>query len=165
MEFDVSLTERDIYHFSMYHAYLGGMQGVSSIVIAVLIFTIATITAGTTQFLYTILYFVFSIVFLVYIPVTLKLRAKQQMKSSGILSRPLHYKVDDEGIKVIQDEASAQLGWEQIYKVAATKRNLLIYSNRVHAYIIPRNQIEDNYDEFQRLARKKLAAYRVRMKG
>lgn len=165
MEFDVILSEKDIYRFSMYHAYLGGMQGIFSVVIAILVAGIAISTAGNVEILYTILYLGFSVVFLVYIPVTLKLRARQQLKSSGTLSRPLHYKIDESKIMVSQGEATAELPWEQIYKMVSTKKNLLIYSNRVHAYILPRVQIEENYGEIKSLAETKLARYRLKMKA
>lgn len=45
IEFDVNLTERDMYRFSMYHNYTG-FQGIFSILIAIAAFAAAVVTRG-----------------------------------------------------------------------------------------------------------------------
>jgi hypothetical protein len=72
--------------------------------------------------------------------------------------------VGDEGIQVTQGEASALLQWEQIYKMVATKSNVLVYSNRTNAYVIPREQLGEKYAALAELAQAKLPKYRVKMK-
>ena len=64
-----------------------------------------------------------------------------------------------------QGEESALLTWEQIYKMVATKHNVLVYSNRTNAYVIPREQLGDAYGALAQLALAQLPDYRVRMKG
>jgi hypothetical protein len=54
--------------------------------------------------------------------------------------------------------------WEAVYKAVSTKRQILIYSTRINAYIIPREQIGDQYDAFVELAGKMLEPYRMRLK-
>ena len=110
------------------------------------------------------LYIGISILLLFYIPVTLWLRAKQSIKASPVLSQSLHYCVDEEGFTVTQGEASGVLGWKQIYKMVATKQLVLVYSGRLNAYIIPREQLGDRYVTLAKLAREKLPKFRVRMK-
>ena len=41
---------------------------------------------------------------------------------------------------------------------------MLVYSNRVNAYIIPREQITDKYDDFVEIAKSKLEKYRLIIK-
>ena len=54
--------------------------------------------------------------------------------------------------------------WDQIYKMVSTKNNVLVYSNRVNAYVIPRQQLGEKYRELAELAEGKLPKYRVKLK-
>ena len=103
-------------------------------------------TRGKIEAAYTALYIVFGIVFLVYPPVSLYLRSKRTLAMSEVLRGTLHYEVDEEGLHVSQKEESALLPWEQIYKMVATKHNVLVYSSRINAYVIPRAQLGESYD-------------------
>ena len=48
--------------------------------------------------------------------------------------------------------------------MVSTKKQVLIYSNRVNAYIIPRDQLGENYEAVKEIAQQKLEKYRIRMK-
>ena len=107
---------------------------------------------------------VFGIVFLVYPPVSLNIRSKHALASSEVLRNALHYAVSENGFIVSQGEASAELPWTQIYKMVATKCNVLVYSNRTNAYVIPREQLgEETYRALAEMANFKLEKYRVKM--
>ncbi len=163
MEFDIKLKPQDMYRFNMYQTY-SGFHGIFSIIVAIVIFIVAGATHGAIDVSYTVIYIAFGIIFLFYMPVTLYLRSKHALASSEVLSRSLHYLVDDKGFTVSQGEESATLPWEQIYKMVATKSNVLVYSTRINAYIIPREQITDQYAELAKIAAEKLPKYRVKMK-
>ena len=162
-EFDITLNSKDMYRFSMYHAYTGS-QGIISVLIAALCFFVSIKTRGSVELTYTILYAVFGVVILFYIPVQLYLRSKRQIMSSEVLRRPLHYRVDEKGVHTSQDDASADLPWDQIYKMVSTRHNVLIYSNRVNAFIIPKDQIEREYRMLAQIAEKHLPKYRYKVK-
>lgn len=162
-EFDVSITSKDMYRFNMYHAY-HGFQGIFATVIGVLVLIVAAATAGRVETMYTVLYAVFGIIFLIYVPVSLFMRSKQQILSSEVLRQPLHYRIDGEGVHVSQKDQTADLLWNQIYRVVSTKSNLLIYSSRVNAYVIPRNAIQGEYETIVRLAGEHLEKYRQKLK-
>ncbi len=162
-EFDITLSARDMYRFSMYHAYTGS-QGIVSIVISAFCFFAAFRTYGYVGQPYTILYAAFGVLFLIYIPFNLYLRSKRQILLSEALRNMLHYVVDEQGIHTSQNGASADLPWEQVYKLIVTGSQILIYSNRVNAYIIPRNQIAAEYEAFCRMAKQNLPKYRLKMK-
>ncbi len=163
IEFDITLTGRDMYRFSMYHAYTGS-QGIISIVLAVLSFFVAAKTYDSVSLSYTILYAVFGILFLFYMPLNLYLRSKRQFLMSEELRKALHYVVDDTGIHTSQNEAAADLSWEQVYKIISTGSSVYVYSNRVNAYIIPKNQIEGQYEKLREIAKAHLPKYRCKMK-
>lgn len=162
-EFDIKLTVKDMYRFSMYHSY-SGIQGITSIVIAVLAFFVAGRTYGSVETMYTVLYVVFGVLFLTYMPVHLYLRAKQQILTSEVFKNPLHFQVTGEKITSSQNGQTADLPWEQIYKVVETKSNILVYSSRINAFVLPKSQLQDAYGPLREIMREKLPGYRLKLK-
>lgn len=163
MEFDIKIKSQDMYRFNMYQTY-SGFHGIFSIIVSIFIFVVAALTYGGLDITYTILYIAFGIIFLFYLPVTLWIRSKHALAVNEVLKGTLHYLVDDKGFTVSQGEESATLAWDQIYKIVATKSNVLVYSTRINAYIIPREQIAEQYASLAKLVKEKLPAYRVKMK-
>lgn len=163
LEFDITLTSKDMYRFNMYQTY-SGFHGWFSVFVSIIIFIVAGLTYGDLELTYTILYVVFGIVFLLYMPVSLLIRSKHVMAASEVLQKPLHYSVGEEGFCVSQGEEEATLPWKQIYKMVSSKHNVLVYSNRTNAYVIPREQLGDKYSALTRIATEQLEDYRVKMK-
>lgn len=163
MEFDIKITDKDMYRFNMYHAYTG-FQGIFATVIGIAVLVVAAVTFGKIEITYSILYLLFGVIFLFYVPVSLKMRSKRQILASPVLKETLHYTVDEAGIHVSVGEQTADLEWKMIYKIVSTKSNLLIYSSRVNAYVIPRAQLGEQYEAVKALAKQKLESYRLRMK-
>ena len=85
------------------------------------------------------------------------------LAASEVLRGTLHYLVDENGFTVSQGEESANLPWDQIYKMVATKSNVLVYSTRINAYIIPREQLGEQYKDLAKIANEKLPKHRVKM--
>lgn len=162
-EFDIKITDKDMYRFNMHHAYTG-FQGIFATLIGVAVLVVVFLTKGKVDMTYTLLYILFGVIFLVYTPVSLKLRSKRQILMSPALKENLHYKVDEEGIHVSVGEQTADLAWNMIYKMVSTKSNVLIYSSRVNAYVIPLEQLGDRYGAVKALAETKLEPYRRKLK-
>lgn len=162
-EFDITLSDKDMYRFSMYHTYRGS-QGAVSVILAILSFIAAVKTYGSVTGTYTILYVVFGCLFLFYMPCSLYLKSKRQFLMSEVLRDSLHYVVDDTGVHTSQNGETADLHWEQVYKIVSTKRQVLLYSNRVNAYIIPREQLGKNYEILCQIAGEHLKKFRFKMK-
>ena len=112
-------------------------------------------------------YFLVALIFLLYVPLTLRIRSKRQIRMSSVLKDTLHFEMRDEGIAVSteHEEEEAVLPWESIYKAVTTKHNLLIYSNRVNAYIIPKAQVSDKLPQIYEALRKHCDDYRLHIKG
>jgi len=166
LEFDIKLKPKDMFLFNMYQTYTS-FSGWFSIVFGVAFFGFAGCScyaykeAGYTN---AVLYLLAGIFLLAYMPFTLWMRAGRSIKASPVLSGVLHYHVDADGFTVTQGEASGVLAWKQIYKMVATKSNVLVYSNRLNAYVIPRAQLGEQYVSLAKLANDKLPKFRVRMK-
>jgi hypothetical protein len=163
VSFDVKLRPEDLFRFNMYQTYRG-VQGWISIILGILSFVMAKTTWGEAEPPYTVMYIVVGLLFWFYIPVSLWLRAKVTIKTNAVLSGTLHYEVSESCIHVTQGDEEGELPWEAIYKAVSNRNQILIYTTRINAYIIPREQIGDQYGAFVELATKKLESYRLRLK-
>lgn len=162
-EFDVNLTPQDMYKFNLYHTY-HGMHGILSIVMAIFVFVVTITTWGSVDMTYSIIYIVLGVLFIFYIPINLWMHAKIQMQRSEALRDTQHFIIDDEGITIIQGEERATLEWKKIYKVVATKSNLLVYSTKVNAYVFPIREMGEHYEPICVMMKEKLEKYRLKIK-
>ena len=64
-----------------------------------------------------------------------------------------------------REKKTGDMEWQAIYKIVANAKQILIYSNRKSAYIIPMEQIGDQYAAFRTLAEQKLEKYKLRIKA
>ena len=131
----VNLTDTDLFKFLMYHNYHGA-QGKLGMVVALLAF----LAAGM---LYTVLYIVCGVVFLVYTPLSLKLKASRQFQLAPDLGEEMTYEFSDEGIRSSIKDQSVQVKWINLFKIVGKGDYIYIYTDRLHASIIPKRCIED----------------------
>lgn len=162
-EFDIQLQPVDMYRYNLYHTYTS-LSGYLSILLSLIAFAAAVKTWGEVTLVYTVIYLALGVLLLFYVPVTLYLRSKQQVLASPVLKNVLHYTVDDTGVTTSQGEASSTLAWDQVYRVVATKHNILICINPRNAFIIPRAQVAEEYQTIRQIAKKHLEKYRFKMK-
>ena len=141
ISFEATITEQDLYKYNLHHSYTS-TQGIFSIVVAALLIVAWVMQFDRLSLVYLVLYPLIALMFLLYIPLNLRLRAKQQMQQE-VFKHPLTYTLGDDGISVSSPTAEkpAVLPWDYVYKIVTWSGYLLIYSNRVNAYIIPRTQI------------------------
>lgn len=165
VEFDVQLQPKDLYRFNMFQTYTG-FSGFVSIALGILAFVMAGIAAAKpdTQDAYLFMYIVMGVIFWFYVPVVLWFRAKSTLKSNKVLAGQLHYEVSEEFIKVTQEKESGELPWDMVYKIVSTKNMVLIYSNRVNAYIIPMQQLDGKYAAFCEVAEGRLEKFRLKLR-
>ena len=163
VEFDVKLEPKDLYRFNLYQTYTGS-QGIISILIIILAGIMTAVSYKDGNYSYAVMYGIFFVIFIGYIPVTLWTKAKLTLKSNKVLADTLHYEVSEDGIRVTQGEESGELPWKQIYKMISTRNHVLIYSGRKNAYIIPKSQLGGQYDRLAELANNSLEKFRVKMK-
>ena len=56
------------------------------------------------------------------------------------------------------------LPWEYVFKVATWKDYLLIYSNRINAYIIPKADIQSQYSDVVAYIKTHVEDYKLQIK-
>ncbi len=115
-EFDIQLHTIDMYRYNLYHTYTTA-SGYLAILIAVIALAAAVRKWGEVSLSNSVMYVMVGIILLIYTPLTLYLRSKQQVQGSPVLKNILHYTIDDTGITTSQGEMSSTLAWEQVYRV------------------------------------------------
>ena len=162
--FDIKLDAKDLFKFNMMQAYRG-MQGALSILLPILVFAYAITSYGTVSVGSTFVYVGLGVLFLVYVPISLWLRVNKIVKDEkNALSKCLHYEFEENRIFVSVGEESVEFKWENIFQMKKSGDLILVYTNRINAYILPISQIEGKYDELSKLAHAKLEKYRIKMK-
>lgn len=161
---DIKLDAKDLFRFNMQQAYRG-MQGILSIILPILVFAYAVASFGEVSIGSTLVYVGLGIVFLVYVPISLWLRVNKIVKDeNNALSKTLHYEFEEEVIRVSVEEESVEFKWENIFQMKTSGPLLLVYTNRINAYVLPLNQVGAKYEELSKLAHEKLETYRIKMK-
>lgn len=163
VKFDVKMTQKIMYNFLMNHTYRS-MAGVMGILFGVAAFVIFGITLGYAETFMSVLYLLFGIWFLLYLPVNLYLRSGKQVKSNPVFKKPLHYTINDEGITTEQDDQQAQMKWEDLVKVTETKMSLLIYTGKRYSFVLPKEAMGSQYKDVAALIKKHMPDRKVKMK-
>ncbi len=133
VEFDVKITAGDLYDYMLHHTY-SGASGLIGAVAGALMVVAGFSGAG-------MLCLIAGIVILLYLPITLFLKSKQQFLMNAAFKKPLHYKLTEEGIEVSQGEEAQRQKWEDMYKAVSTNKSLIVYTTPVNATIFPRRDL------------------------
>ena len=161
---DIKVNAKDLFQFNIMQAYRG-MQGALSIILPILIFAYAVTSYGSVSIGSTLVYVGLGIMFLIYVPISLWLRVNKIVKDeNNALSKTLHYEFEEEVIRVSVEEESVEFKWENIFQMKTSGKLLLVYTNRINAYILPLVQVGENYEALSKLAHEKLEKYRIKMK-
>ena len=142
-EFDFHMDEKTLSDFYMSYN-MSGISGFIWPILGVLAIVIAILSGGTTPITYRLLYVVFGLIFIFYIPWDLKRKAKKQIAKNPAYAKPIHYVLDEEGITTVQEENSATLEWKHFSKIKRTKRSMILYMRNRNACVIPLEVFADD---------------------
>ena len=96
IEFDVKIDAGVLYDYMLHHTY-SSTSGLIGAVAGALMIVAFFSGAG-------VLCLIAGLIILLYLPITLFLKSKQQFLSNPYFKKPLHFKMTEEGIKVSQGE-------------------------------------------------------------
>ena len=166
VEFDIKLQEKDLFRFNMYHSYHKVSIWIFTL-LGVAIFALSFTTINEIEATYTMLYWLCGLIFIFYTPLNLKTTVKFSMKDGSPLSKTLHYEFLADGVVVnCADDGKKQTQvapWTQIYRVVETKHQVLIYTSRVNASVLPKEQIEQ-LDLLKEIFKEHLPSYRLKIR-
>lgn len=162
-KFDVKMTGKILYDFLMTHTYRS-FSGFFSIILGILGVVLTVATFGKTETMISVVYGVFSVYFLCYQPITLYMRAVNQVKRNPMYREPMHYEISDEGIKSSQNDANVLIPWENIVKVTESKYSLLLYTGKISSFVLPKENIGEQITIVEGLLKKHLEAEQIKIK-
>ena len=86
-------------------------------------------------------YLIFGLIVLFYLPVTLYVNAKKNVNLVESYKKPLHYRLNGQGMEVSQDETTQTQPWSGVVKVCATGSNIFVFTSKKTATIFPRREL------------------------
>lgn len=134
VEFDVKITCGSLYDYLLHYTYtsLQGLVGAGAGALFLVEYFVSR------QFLF----LACGLLILVYLPVSLYLRAKQQ-SLNPVFKQPIHYRMTEEGIEISQGEETQTHGWDVFYKAGSTMGSVLLYTTKRNATIFPKRQLQE----------------------
>lgn len=163
VKFDVKMTQKIMYDFLMNHTYKS-FAGVFGLLFGLSAFVVFGMTFGKVDTWQSILYGLFGIWFILYLPVNLYLRSVKQVKLNPTFKKPITYTISGEGISTSQEDKSAQIKWEDMVKVRQTRYSLLVYTGKRYSFVLPRESMGDRYQDAVTLIREHMDPKRVKIK-
>ena len=139
LEFDVNIDSKVLYDYLLKHTY-SGMQGILSTIVGVLMIMMFLSGEG-------ILYLIFGIVVILYIPFSLFMSANRQALQVEAFRKPLHYRMLEEGIEVSQDDIVELQVWEDMVKAISTGKSIIVYTSKFKAAIFPRKDLGNHVSD------------------
>lgn len=133
LEFDVKMTPAAMYDYLMHHTY-SGMSGIIGAIAGA--FCIMVFVANKY-----VIYLIAGVVILAYLPISLLLKAHQQVQLTPAFKKPLHYRLTEEGICVSQDGNEETQSWDVCFKAVSTRSSIILYTSKTTASIFPKKDL------------------------
>ena len=144
VSFQITLTEDHMYDFLLKHYYTH-MGGIVSTIAGIFSVIMAGIFVYTGNFTQSGLWIMMAFIFLYVNRMTLRSKARMQVKQSDMINKPIYCELTDDGVVISRDGDTVTNPWENFTKVYTTKKVVILYVGRVRAFILPKEQIGDQY--------------------
>lgn len=158
LSFEVKLTAKDLWKFSMYHSNKG-MLGIFNLIFSAAAVFLLITTWGANTAVYRALLLICALMFTVWQPFLLYLKAAKQAKTP-VIQNPMTLSFASEGVVVSQGEESLELTWENIGRVENVRDMLIVYMDKVHAYLLPDSVTGEKKDALCALIKENVAPER-----
>lgn len=156
VEFDIQMTSADLYDYMLYHTY-NSPSGLIGTIAGALMVVAGAAGAG-------ILCLIAGLVVILYLPLTLLLKSKQQFLMNASFKKPLHFKMTEEGIEVSQEEETQSQKWEDMHKAVSTARSIILYTSPLNASIFPRRELGEKTSGVTQMISTHMPSSRVKIR-
>ena len=164
IKIQVKMEEKYMVDFMLRHNY-SGFSGIMTIVAGLLCAAVSVQGFMKGNIQNGAVWAMCAILFLVINPNTIKSKAKAQVKNSEAFRKAFEYEFTREGIWVRQDEAENFVAWENIAKAVSTKQSVILYLNRVRAWILPKECMGEQYAEIVKMIQEQMPQKKVKIRG
>ena len=143
----VQLKTKEMYEFLMRHTY-GSMSGINGLILSIVclagVFYMLGLPDASPAYLVALL--VIGLLFTVVQPLMVLKNAKKQVK---YYEEPLEYTITKRGVDVKQGDKTGFSSWENITKITSHKNIVIMYTSKVHAYVIPKAAIGEQMEDLK----------------
>ncbi len=144
VKLDVQMTPKAMYDFLLYHTY-SHLSGLIGAIFGVVVLGLGIRAMAQGDYTAGMMFFFFAAVFLVMTPLTLKSKAKAQVKTTPMFQKPICYELTEEGITISQEDQQTEVKWGEFQKAVSTNRTLILYITRVRALVLPKADFGEQY--------------------
>lgn len=151
LHFHIRITARDLWGFSMYHSNKGYL-GIFNVLFTLAALWLLVTRWGEFDIPYRLLLLVCVLMFTVWQPFLLYLKARKQSKGAAV-KEPMDMTCSTKGFVIEQNGQRQEVAWDQIGKVEYRKGQLIIYMDRVHAYLLPERVMGEDKEKLWAMIR------------
>ncbi len=151
---EVRMTANDLWRFSMYHANKGYF-GVFNVLFTLAVLYLLFFQGAQMALPQRLLLVVCALLFTVWQPLLLMMKARKQAAGAGA-REPVAMTFSGDGIRVEQMGEHLELKWEDVRRVKRIPGELLLYTDRIHAYLLPDDAVGGKKEELVKLFRENL---------
>lgn len=159
----VQMTTKIMYDFLLFHNYTS-VHGLVGIALGLGVIGLFIFNPGEVQESIRLIYLVFGIFFLIYLPLSLYMKAKKQVILTPMFKKPLEYIMSDTGITILQEDAQAEIKWEELLKIRESRKSIIIYAAKNRALILPLDSIKGQHDSVSRLINEHMKPERIKLR-
>ncbi len=141
----IKISDRDMFIFMTSHVY-GKLSGKISVAFSIVCLGLLPFSFGWNDLLMTMVLLFGAMIYLVITPLMLFLQSKKQIATLPVFQDAISYKINGEGLSVLQAGEWIEFKWENLYKFTETKGQLLFYIAKDQSFIIPKGLIENKDD-------------------
>lgn len=142
MKFQFQITASDMRRFTLYHLY--HTSGVVTAVLIPLIGIVGFALYGfwLSEWKRAVLLLILGVGFSLVLHINVLVRATMQAQNNKAFAAGLIYEFTEEEMVISQGEEASRVAWNLITKTRRTGHLLLLYTDRIHSFLIPLNRIE-----------------------
>lgn len=161
---EIRLDAKLMSDFMVYHIF-SSTAGVAALVLAALNvgFAVSFILKGKYPMALVFVVFVFVIVYV--FPRLIRRKVTRQMENSPLLTAPIIYEFDEEGVETTTHNDHGKASWEKFCKAVSHKNMIILYDGQRRSVILPVEQIGDGYEDIVALIEKHLPPKAVKIRG
>lgn len=141
---EVRMDVESMTEFMLYHIYTSS-AGLLTLVLGLLNIGFTVSFALKGNYLYAVLFLVFTLLILVAFPGFIKKKVRSQMENAAKLKEPITYEFDDGGITTTTAADGSKMPWEKFKKAVSRKNIIILYDFSKHAIILPIEQLGEEY--------------------
>jgi len=159
-KFHVQYTAKDLWIFSMYNSYKGHLGVFNAI------FTFAALYLLITQWseapaVYVFIMAMCVMMFTFWQPAILFYKARKQAAKPG-MQVPIDITCSESGVLIAQGELENKVSWNQVVQVAYVKGEIILYMDKIRAYLLPEKVVGEQKVELFELFRQVLPKERLK---